>query len=162
MTISNIVSIDKFALDEEFENQSVKFLEAAEVAADCLEERDLVKFDLEQVEAEVSMDIRKDPKKYSLEKITESSVKEALVLTKKYKEATIKLIEANNKVKKADAIREAYDQRKRSMEKLADLWIAGYWSTPKQRVVSEIRRNIEGETREVIIDILNKGKQHAT
>jgi len=125
------LKIDKLALDEEWELQPIKFIEAAEKSVKAQEYRDACKRALEVEMAECEDKIRRDPSAYlASEKPTEAAIKSAVVLDQRVQEAQDKLQDAVTGAKILDAVVQALDQRKKALENLTQLFLAGYYSRP--------------------------------
>jgi len=138
------LKIDKMSLDEEWEEQSIKFLKAAMKAIDAQSNRDLAMVRLDTVRAEVEDTIRKDPNGHGIDKITESAVKGQVVLSEEVQKAERDYLDMVTDAKVLDAMVKALDQRKRSLENLTQLFLAGYYAKP---YVPEKARELSLEAR---------------
>lgn len=136
------IAIDVDALDKEWSNQPTRFCEWAEKEVDAQFERDRAKEKLDLVKAEVDSAIRKNPKTYGInaEKITEMAISNAIIQDKRYKEALSGYLEKVKKARILGVAREAFDHRKRALEKLTDLFLSQYWSDPKEGKVTRTMR----------------------
>ncbi len=85
----------------------------------------------EETAARVKLDIRKKPEEYGLDKVTEASVQEALVVSQQYKDAGDKVIEAKFQVDWLVGRVSTVSTRKTALENEVQLWLAAYFSTPK-------------------------------
>ena len=122
------VKVNKFALDKGLEEQPDLFLDWATEHAEAIGERNELKYELdEKIKPKLDLEIRKDPKKFRLEKITESVVFSTILLQREYGRVSEKLMRANNRVNKLLAVREAFDHRRSSLKYLADLWVRDYY-----------------------------------
>src|SRR6185503_15262905 len=81
------VQIDELNLDKDCIRLPHDYLLAAHQAADSRRDVEDKKNYLEVVEADLCKHIRTTPGKYGLEKVTESAIKEILVLQPEHKEA---------------------------------------------------------------------------
>ena len=77
--VKDILEIDKFSLDEEWERQSVLYMEWAERVAEKQLHRDRMKFNLEYVKANLDYQIRSSPEKYGITRVTEASIQNAII-----------------------------------------------------------------------------------
>jgi len=53
------------------------------------------------------------------------------LLEPEYQEASSKYFQSIKNAKILDAAREAFEHKKKALEKMSELWISGYWSDPK-------------------------------
>ncbi len=123
--------IDKYKLDEEWEGQQGLYNEYAYVLAEARKNHGEAEAHLEYVEAEVSLDIRNNPAKYNLDKITEDVVNKATVVAKKTRQAQQAVIDAKFAMDKALADVTTLDHRKKALEDLVKLFLGDYFSRPK-------------------------------
>lgn len=137
------IKIDRNNLEEEWVNQPKKFIEWAEKEIDAQWERDRAKEKLDLVRAELDSAIRKNPKLYGItaEKITEAAISNAIIQEKKFKEASETYLEKVREAKIMGVAREGFDQRKKALEKLTDLFLSQYWAEPRQGKVTKVVRD---------------------
>lgn len=131
MDNNNEFTPDLSRLDEEWVNQSKLYYQYAERLANARRDYDRIKRDEELAVAELEMDIRKNPEKYDLPKVTESCIEKAVVLSKKYQRVHEKVIEAKHDVDVLAAAVSALDHKKKALENLTQLFLANYFSTPR-------------------------------
>jgi hypothetical protein len=148
------VNIDKFSLDNEWINQPKLFCQYAEEAVEASFERDKAKEQLDLVRAVLDGEIRNSPSTYGLEKVTESAISNVIIQTQKYKEANSYYLECVKKTKILDVARESFDHKKKSLEKLTDLFLAGYWSEP--RINEEVKTKFTEESTGEAVSKLNE------
>ena len=91
---------------------------------------DQAKSNLELVEAEVALAIRKHPEKFGLEKTTESTIQAAIKIQPEYQAAVDKFHKAKHKNDVYLAYCNALEHRKRMIETLVTLHGQSYFSTP--------------------------------
>jgi hypothetical protein len=130
---SSILDIDEYNLDLEWKKQPMLYLEMATELADAKGEHDAAKSEFEIVKAKLSMEIRSNPDSYGLDKITESTVNNALVTQKNYAVAQSAVIKTKHKVDLLQAVVVALDHRKRALESLVSLHGQRYFSEPIAR-----------------------------
>lgn len=127
-----VMEIDLHNLEREWAEQPERHLIICAIAAVCSREVDHAKAEFEVAKAQSAKSIRKTPAKYLVDgKVTEPSVKEAIVLHPTYKEAMDKLIEAEAMKATADGMRSASDHRKKALENEVSLWSQSYFGKPK-------------------------------
>lgn len=155
-------------LDKEWVNQPklyYTFGEQSEILENKLikkeQEISVAQEDLKRIAAEIDLDIRRSPEKYSLpEKTTETMIAKAILLQpnydKKVKEINLLIEEKNKlayKVGLLQKILKAIEQKKAALENLVSLWIGNYYSTPKAKdnqakeIMNEINKK---ETRKIV------------
>lgn len=144
MNYENDIMIDESALDVEWLDQPRLFLKYAKHLAECRRKLDIAKEELELVKAELDKDIRSNPDKYELSKITESVVQNTIVLQKRYIKAVQNLNDVKYEVDIALAAVRAFEQRKDALENLVKLHGQQYFAGP--RVPRDITK--EWETRQ--------------
>lgn len=147
MSDNRLFDIDEFDLVNEWKKQPKFFLHYAEQLADARRDFEQVKAEREIVRAETDREIRKDPKKFGLEKITETVIENTITLNVTYQRINSKWLETKGKVDTLQAIVDGLDHRKRALEKIVDLFLSGYYAeckTPK------------GNNKEVYEDIQKK------
>lgn len=125
-----ILDIDPLKLDREWEEQAALYFSFAVDAAEAHAAVDRAKAELELVESEVDMDVRLNPEKYGVDKITETAVKSAVQGSKRRRKAYEDLVEKRHAAKIADAAVAGLEHKKRALEKLVDMRIAGLYAQP--------------------------------
>ena len=140
MSYREDLKIDKFRLDDMWENHPSVFADIYEREVEAQFERDRAKEKLDLIRAELDQSIRADFAK-SNEKITESSIANKILLHKDYQEANSKFLESVKTAKHIAVGREAFEHRKKALEKLTDLFLSNYWSVPY--IKGEARREID-------------------
>ena len=123
------ISGDK--LEEEWLKHSVLYWGYSEKSAQAIKKRDLIREDIDQHRAELDRKIRKDPKKYGIEKVTEGAITAAITIDEKSIGLNSSLIDANEAVNRVSGAVKALEHKKRALEKLVELWLAGYYSEPR-------------------------------
>jgi len=142
---SKDISIDKYALDDELQKQAILFMKYAEMAAEAILVRDKAKERLAVVMAEVDAEIRGNPDEYGFDKKpTESAISNCIVRDERYSKANHDLIEANKDMNILTSAKEAMAHKKKSLEKLVDLFLAGYWSDD---IIRKEVKKVDGEVK---------------
>jgi len=131
------ISIDRDALDREWDEQSCLYFRYAMMLADARQELDTAKTELDLVQAELDQSIRADPEAFDIAKLTEGAVKAAILIQKEYKKAAKQLADAKHLVDVLGAAVGALDHRKSALSKLVELWICNYFSEPRTSGVSQ-------------------------
>ena len=125
------IQIQEEALDVEWLQQPTLMLKYAQHAAEMRKRLDLAKEKLDIVRAEVDREIRQEPEKFGITKLTEGSVQSTLVLDRRFIEANREYIEAKYEADMARAAVEAFQQRKEALENLVRLFGLQYFAGPK-------------------------------
>lgn len=147
-------------LDEEWVKQSKLYFTFAEQCetveyklAKKEQEISVAQEELKKIAAEIDLDIRKRPEKYSLpEKTTETMIAKAVLLQPRYDkkvgEINVLIEEKNKLAYKAGLLQKtikAIEQKKAALENLVSLWIGNYYSTPKakEKEAKEVMNEVE-------------------
>ena len=124
------LEIDQHKLDQEWLRQPSVFMAYSEAAVRAEAERDHAKRCLDVAVAEADQAIRKAAADAG-EKVTEAVVANRVTLHPSVDAAERSYMASNAKAKLLAAAPRAFDQRKKALEKLSELFIAGYFSAPK-------------------------------
>jgi|ADurb_H2B_03_Slu_FD_contig_31_952612_length_5191_multi_7_in_0_out_0_6 hypothetical protein len=147
------LGINRFALDKEWEEQPEKFINWYEKEIEAQFQRDKLKEQLDLTKAELDGEIRETAASNSV-KITEAMVSSEILKSERFKKINNDYLESVKNAKILGAAREAFEHRKKALEKLTDLFIAGYWSTPCIKV--EARTAVERSSSDGARDALQK------
>jgi len=137
------INVDEHALDFELKRQSQLIMKYVKLQVTALTEKDRAKEKLEQVAAELDIKIRKDPSAYGLDKVTETAIKNVIILSDEYKKQTEEYLDCKEDEGTFSGVLKALDHKKKSLEKLSDLWVAGYYSSPVIKKEIEQQANKE-------------------
>lgn len=131
LTYQEELLISKFELDEEWLKQPGRFMKWAEMAADSVYARDKAKEKLEYVEAELDAVARSE---WDVNcpgiKMTNDGVIAWIRVQPMYRESVDALNVATRTMNLMLAAKAAFEQRKKALEKLTELFIAGHYSKP--------------------------------
>lgn len=145
---SHVLEIDKFRLDEEWVKQPKIYQRFSDGLADARKdweeaklEASLKKADLEEQDAELDLDIRRQPAKYNLEgKLTEPMIAKCVLIQKEHRSAYRDWLDAKREVIKTkhlvdvlEGIVKALDQKKYGLPDMVSLDGRSYFSNPKMR-----------------------------
>ena len=125
------VTIDGNALEVEWLDQAKRVLDYSRHSAECQKEVSILKDALKETKARIGKDVRANPSEYNIEKVTNDTVEEAVLLDKDYKKAQKELIEAEFEAEIAKGAVEAFRHRKGALENLVQLFMAQYFAGPK-------------------------------
>ena len=126
------LDIDPNALDRECVKQPRLRRYYGRLLADARRDVAVAKADRDLTEAELRLKIRTKPNDYDLEKITEAAVGETVLTQPGYKRAARRVIDSQHEVDVlAESAVAAIDHRKKSLEDLVQLQLAGYYAEPR-------------------------------
>ena len=120
------LSIDKHDLDEELIRQPEVFNRISQDEAQAIAERDQAKDKLRVVEAKLDLKIRRNFDKKE-KKVTETIILSEVTKHEDRIEARKKYRNKEEAVNKMSALKDAFQQRSYMLNKLVDLFIAGYF-----------------------------------
>lgn len=130
----NIVDINPDRLDEECITHARRTLDACEDEADAKHELAKAKSRLDVIEAQLQIDIRKDPEKFNLPKdLKEAGIKAAVFLHKDYRTASKDVDDSQHQVHLTTAKVSALTEKRRMIERLVELRQIDYYSEPRPR-----------------------------
>ena len=130
---NGFTAIDPLRLDEEWQGQARRYKHYSDRLAEARLEADRAKSALEVVKAETELDIRSNPEKFGLPKSTEATVAAAVVTHNDVRNAVENLHRLNYNVHILEGARTALDHRKKALENLVSLHLAGYYAEPRAR-----------------------------
>lgn len=139
LSMTNFLAIDEHALDKEWLHQPELYFEWAEKLAKARRSHDEAKAALDLAYAETAQDIRNNPRRYDLEKVTESAVAELVKQQKPYQDAATILADAKYKIDIYQAAVTALDHRKRALTMLVELYGLQYFANPKITKDADLR-----------------------
>lgn len=118
-------------LDREWLSQPEFMHEYCVKLADAKKSLNDAKANLELVEAEQDREVRMHPSRFGIDKLSETRIKNAVVLTASYREANKDVIEAQHECDVLQAAVTALEHKKRALENLVHLHGMSYFSEPK-------------------------------
>jgi len=142
MDYENDIQIRQDELEMEWLDQPSLMFKYAKNAAEMRRLLDLSKEKLDLAKAEIDKEIRTNPEKFGIEKITETVVANSMLATFKYKKANEEFLNAKYEVDVAQAAVVAISQRKDALENLVRLHGQQYFAGPKvPHDISELRES---------------------
>jgi len=151
--IADAIRIDQHALDVEWLRQAELYFEYASLLVDQRLDVDAKKSNIDIVKAESDKDIRNNPGRFGIVKVTEACVGSALNGHPNVIEAVKEHRDAKHDQGMLEAAVAALDHKKRALEKLVDLHHSSYFARPQARSegskeeVSEIEKKSARRTR---------------
>jgi hypothetical protein len=138
------IHIDEQSLDVEWLEQPSLMMKYARISANARMELDRAKEELEFTRATLDKEIRSDPDKYGIDKVTEAVVLATIMIHKDYKEANNALINAKFESDIASSAIRAIDARKDALENLVRLHGMQYFAGPSiPRDITSERKKIQ-------------------
>ncbi len=134
--------IDKNKLDEEIEQQSQLYGEAAEAAAMAKSHIEALEEEIKTHEAALDMSIREDAES-SEEKITEAAIKAQIAGDRERAELVQQLLKAKDAQRRLDALATSLKNRSYGLRDCVDLFLADYYDTGSAKGSRERRRDAE-------------------
>ena len=131
----NRVSIDEFALERELREQPLLYLEIAEIASQLKADSKQAKAELDLVKAKAGAEIRENPDKFGIAKVTEAAITAAITTHKSVVEAGTRLLDLEADADIFSSILSAAEQRKSMLRDLVSLYIHKYYSDINGRKV---------------------------
>lgn len=126
-----LATIDEDNLDREWLQQPDLVQDYAEQHANAKRDLANAKVSLDLIEAETELSIRKNPEEFDIEKITESIVKAKVLTCHDFQKAQRVVINRQYNVDLLSAALSSLEHRKKSLENLTTLFMAGYFGSPK-------------------------------
>lgn len=136
------LKINPHLLDDTLMEQSQMFYEIGESLEEAVEQRDLAKKRVEEVEAEIIDEIISDS---GTKKPSNDSLKRMAVQDPRYKSAYGNYLEQKREAGQWQALKEAFQQRSYSINRLVELYIAQYWTTDSVNKGSSSRKHADAE-----------------
>jgi len=151
INIDKDLQINDQKLDEEFMSHSDKFKNWQIYYGYCSDEVSNKENQLDLLEATLDKKIREENRE---KKPTENSIKNEIILNEDYQKLKSDLNKARFNLNIAKGALNAFDHKKKALERLTDFWIFGYNSEPKQK--PSIKEKILDSTQNKIKGGLNK------
>lgn len=142
MNYEKDIRIDETALDVEWLNQPELMRKYTRYQAGLQLDEDEAKENLEFITAELDKEIRSNPEKFGIEKITEGVIKNTILLQDKYKDINKEYLNAKFENNTGKGAIKAIDNRKKALENLVTLHGQQYFAGPK------VPRNLSWEVQE--------------
>jgi len=154
MNYEQDIKIDDSCLDIECLDQAALFLKYAKHQAQTEKEKDEAKEKLDLTKAELDKEIRSDPAKFELEKVTDKVVENTIILQSEYKKATEEYLQAKFEWQTSKGAVESFNHRKDMLEALIKLHGQSYFAGP--RVPRDLSKERELKKKEVNSNIAKK------
>jgi len=120
--------IDPLNLHKELEDQATMFHDWAKAAAESNKEYQQAKSGVDLVYAEVEKLARQSPEEFGIGKVTESTIKSAVMASLDYQDAVERRDAARYEYEMHQAAVNALEHKKRALTLLVELWVRDYYS----------------------------------
>ena len=154
------IKIDLATLDTDWVEHAELQIEWGEKWANAVAKKDRAKENLDVVKAEIDTQIREQYR--AKQKPTETAIASMVTTSEAYRSAYKDVIDTNEEVNILQVAKTAFEQaRKKALEGLTQLWIAGYYSTPKipEEAGKEVKERQEKEISKGHKKLLNSNKR---
>jgi len=136
------IKINESALDIEWLRQPSLVFHYSKIAADQRKHLDKRKERLALIKADLDKEIRSNPEKYKLEKLTETGISNCILTQSEYTEAMADVIDTQYEVNMAQVAVAALQDKRTALENLVRLFGQQYFAGPS------VPRNITKEWEE--------------
>ena len=122
------LQIDFSSLDTDWRDHSILYMEWSEKWVNAVATKDRAKEFLDVTKAEVDKEIRMSFSGKS--KLTETAIASLVITDERYRKAYEQVVKDTENVNLMQVAKSAFEARKKALEGLTQLWVAGYYSTP--------------------------------
>lgn len=147
------LEVDKDNLDYEWVRQASLYDKWNKAFVFASRESERLEERLDQIKSEVDDDIRRNPEKFSLDKVTESAIKSKLSNNKKVIKAKTRYLDMLAVQRTIAGALKALEHKRKALERLVDLHICGY---VQRDIPDESRRETVNKVRKEIRKDLNR------
>ena len=145
------LQINQFDLETECVNQPVLYDEVGQLATDAKSCARSAKDELDYIKAFIESEVRKNPEKFGVAKVTESSVNAAVTINQRYVDASRKYIDAQRLSDSLTVLQFAAEQRKSMIKDLVSLYIYAYYQQQQSVNMSTEQKYVENATVDEIV-----------
>lgn len=131
------LEIDIYSLEKECATNPQELYDAGMAYAEANYAYAAAKMERELMEAETNQNVRADPKKYKLEKITENAISNTVTTDKNVIKAKNKEMAAYYEMEKARAMRDAVSQKASLLKQEVTLWVTNYYADASEGSIEE-------------------------
>jgi len=132
MNYKELMKIDPDQLEGQWLSAPGRYMEVVEHAVQARIDCEKAKDCLETIKADMDREIRINPDKYGIGKVTESSISSAIQLCDSVKEAQDEYMETRRIMLLTDGAVNAMEHRKKALDAITQLTLAG-WRTGAQK-----------------------------
>lgn len=145
MEYENDIKIDPLALDVEWLQQPSLMFKYASLEAELMKKEMIEKEKLETIKAEIDREIRNNPEKFGISKITENAVSSSILMDERYKEAFKTYTNTLYELKMAKVAVNSITAKKDALENLVKLYGQQYFAGPEapRKIDKEWERKVK-------------------
>jgi len=145
MQYENDIKIDPLSLDVEWLQQPTLMFKYASLEVELMKKEMIEKERLELVKAEIDREIRSNPEKFGISKITENVVSSTILMDERYKEAFKTYTDTLYELKMAKVAVTSISAKKDALENLVKLFGQQYFAGPEapRRIDKEWERKVK-------------------
>jgi hypothetical protein len=158
-TIAEDAEIDRHDLVGEMEIHPAMFHKWSALMVEAQEERDHWKTKRDLLYADYDAAIRAEPEEYGIDRVTETAIKTYITAQDEYQRLQKKRLTAERKINAYTAAVRTMEHRKRMLEKMADIWLAGYYSENMTARSRSTQRSANEETGRRVRQSLNNNNR---
>jgi hypothetical protein len=127
----DLCELNKYKLDEEASHIAADLQTIGAELAECRIKKDQLEFDVKRLASEVEIDIRKsEPKKFGLDKFTESSISALIETEKSVLTRKQTLIDARADMYRYESVVQALRDKSDQIKNLVTLVVSGFYAEP--------------------------------
>lgn len=130
LNLNSELHIDPTMLDVECLRQPELFMKWAEMEVEAHSDVERAKLRMDVIKSQIDKNVREDPAKYGLSKITEAAVTSAVLSSEEYRAAYTNFISAKENASLLDHAVRAFEQRKAMINNLIILHGQQYFAGP--------------------------------
>ena len=145
-----MLDVDLHNLDREWVRHPKEYHHYRMCLADARAEHERAKANRDLVSAELSLEIRREPARFDLDKIREDAVERTVLIQKRYRESLDHVINTRHAVDVLEGMVSALEHKKKALEMEVQLFLADYFSEP---------RNPKGYSREQMDEAMYQAKK---
>jgi hypothetical protein len=116
--VNGDLKINISSLETEWEKQALNYFKWSELFAESQRKKMEAKLTLDSIESKIDLDVRSNPKKYNLDRITEAAVKNLIINSQGYVTANLKYLDLVKENDLLHAAVKALEQKKSALEHL--------------------------------------------
>ena len=144
-TWHNRLAINLQNLHRDIAEHPAYYAEIAEIGAEAKAAMHAAKANKDVIDAEVASEIRSNPEKFGLTKVTEASIKEALTMDSRVRSAQSMFLGAQENSEMIAVLVNAFEHRRSMLNNEVQLYIANYWTENTPVVSSDDKQALREE-----------------
>ena len=148
MNEPDVFNLKKHELDNEWIDQPRLYHKYAIELAESRSAYEQAKANRDVMEAEIRLDIRQNPGNFGIEKLTEATVSEVLILQKPWQVANSAVLAAKHAMEILQAMVDALEHRKKALEALVSLEQRDYFSKPRAPIGTDSDNRLKEKKRD--------------